>query len=106
MKLYAVLIALATLAAGQDTTTVAPRNPLVYYVDGKAFQQIAEDDVRVTVSLETEGKANWLTVYIENGSSKALNILPRQIRLHQSSPKDEELRMKSERELDKSVVKF
>jgi len=46
---------------------------------------------------------NWLIVYVVNDSNDAVNILPTSISLHENSSKDEELKVKTEKQLDKSV---
>lgn len=74
-----------------------------YFLNGEALQQITDNGVTVTVSLHDTGKVNWLTVYVANDSDDAVNVIPSNISLHQISPKDENLRLKTERELERSV---
>jgi hypothetical protein len=84
---------------------VAQDSPRVYYVNGELFQQLTDHGVTVTIGMKDEGKTKpiWMTVYVVNDSNDAVTVFPAGITLHENSPKDEELRMKTERELDKSV---
>jgi len=91
-----LLLFLARMAAGQGS-------PRVYYVNGEALEQITDHDVTVTVSLKEEDKKNWLTVYVVNDSNDAVNVIPTGITLHQTLPKDEDLRLKTEHELQRAV---
>ncbi len=93
---FFLLLLTRTAAAQQDVLRV-------YYVNGQALEQITDHDVTVTVSLKDEGKANWLTVYVVNDSDDPVNVVPTTITLHQTSPKDEDLRLKPERELQRAV---
>jgi len=91
-----LLVFLARLAAPQDSLRV-------YYVNGEALEQITDHDITVTVSLNDEDKKNWLTVYVVNDSNDAVNVIPTRITLHKTSPKDEDLRLKTERDLKRAV---
>lgn len=86
------------------TSPATAENSLrLYYVKGDAIEQITDQGVTVTVSLKDTGKLNRLSVYVDNRSADAVNIVPSSIALHQNSPKYEELPMKSERELQNMV---
>ena len=91
-----LLLFLARIDAAQDSLRV-------YYVNGEALEQITDHDVTITVSLKDEEKKNWLTVYVVNDSNDAVNVVPTGITLHQISPKDEDLRLKTEHELQRAV---
>jgi hypothetical protein len=91
-----LLLLLARMAAAQDSLRV-------YYIDGQALEQITDHDVTVTVSLKDAGKVNWLTVYVVNDSDDPVNVIPATITLHQTSPKDEDLRLKTESELQRAA---
>jgi hypothetical protein len=90
------LLLLTRMAASQESLRV-------YYVDGQSLEQITDHDITVTVSLKDTGKVNWLTVYVVNDSGDPVNVVPTAITLHQTSPKDEDLRLKTERELQRAV---
>jgi len=91
------LIALFSgFAAAQDA-------PLVYYENGTAVEQISDGEVTIMVTLVDTGKLNQVKVCVVNGSSEAINIGPDQIRLHQTSPKDEDLEVRSDRDLQRSI---
>jgi hypothetical protein len=95
---YAALLFLLTrLAAAQQDSL------RVYYVDGQALEQMTDQDVTVTVSLKDTGKVNWLTVFVVNDSNDSINVVPAAITLHQTSPKEEDLRLKTEHELQRAV---
>jgi len=86
------------------TVVAAAENPLrVYYESGDTMEQVTENGMTLTVTLRDTGKENWLWVYISNKSNDAVNLIPANISLHQNSPKDENLRMKSERETQRSI---
>jgi len=91
------LLLLTRIAAAQQDSL------RVYYVDGQSLEQITDHDVTVTVSLKDTGKVNWLTVYVVNDSDDPVNVVPTTITLHHTSPKDEDLRLKTERELQRAV---
>src|SRR5713101_2193297 len=91
------LLLLTRIAAAQQDSL------RLYYVDGQSLEQITDHDVTVTVSLKDTGKVNWLTVYVVNDSDDPVNVVPTTITLHQTSPKDEDLRLKTERELQRAV---
>jgi hypothetical protein len=93
--LITILVGVAALAGSQE--------PLhVYYESGDTMGQINDHGVSLTVTLRDTGKENWVWMYIANHSNDAVNIVPANIGLHQNSPKDEDLRMKTERELQKA----
>ena len=89
-----VALLLARLAAAEGSLHV-------YYYNGESIEQMSLRGVTVTVTLKDTGKLNQVAVYVDNGSSDAVNVIPSSIALHQSSPKDEDLRMKSEQEVQK-----
>jgi PDZ domain len=95
-RVTCVFLLLATAGSAQNT-------PRVYYENGDTMEQISDNGLTLTVTLRDTGKENWLWVYIQNLSNDAVNLIPSNITLHQDSPKDEELRMKSERETLKSI---
>ena len=81
------------------------QDPLrVYYVDGQALEQRTENGITVTVNLNEKNKANWLTVYVVNDSNDAVNVIPTNITVHQTSPKAEDLKLRTENDLQKSAV--
>ncbi|MGA9390766.1 MAG: PDZ domain-containing protein [Candidatus Sulfotelmatobacter sp.] len=93
-----LLLTLLARAVAQD--------PLrVYYVDGQALEQRTENGITVTVNLNEKNKANWLTVYVVNDSNDAVNVIPTNITVHQTSPKAEDLRLRTENDLQKSAVR-
>src|SRR5438874_1637370 len=81
----------------------AQEQPRVYYVDGELFQQLTDRGVTVILGIKDDGRSNWLTVSVDNDSNGAVTILPSAITLYEKSPKDQELRMKSEKDLGKSI---
>jgi len=86
------------------TAVAAAEKPLrVYYESGDIMEQVTDNGLTLTVTLRDTGKENWLWVYISNKSNDAVNLIPANINLHQNSPKDEDLRMKSERETQRSI---
>jgi len=88
------VVYLATLAIAED--------PLhVYYYNGEAIEQMGIKGVTVTVSLKDTGKLNQVAVYVDNSSSDAVNVIPSNFSLHQIAPKDEDLAMKPEQEVQR-----
>jgi hypothetical protein len=75
----------------------------VYFEAGDTMEQITDHDVTLTVTHRDTGKENWVWIYVANHSNTAVNLIPMDISLHQSAPKDEELRMKTEKEIQKSI---
>src|SRR5947207_4512224 len=95
-----VLILFALLV----TRLSASENALhVYYYNGESIEQMRVGAVTVTVTLKDTGKLNQVAVYVDNGSADAVNVIPANVTLHQNAPKDEDLRMKSEQEVQKIV---
>src|SRR6266566_2271667 len=89
-----VSLLLASHAMAQDSLHV-------YYYNGESIEQMSLRGVTVTVTLKDTGKLNQVAVYVDNGSSDAVNVIPANIAIHQNSPTDEDLRMKSEQEVQK-----
>lgn len=82
------------------TGIAAAKAPLhVYYYNGEAIEQMTVRGVTVSVSLEDTGKLNQLAVYVDNGSSDAVNVIPSNFVLHQTKPLEEDLSLKSEQEI-------
>lgn len=94
----------AALAVTILTGCVAAQDDLsVYYEDGATIERISREGVTVMVSLVDTGKLNKLKVCVDNRSSDAINIVPEQVTVHQSSPKDEYLEAKSQRDLQRGI---
>jgi len=88
------LLLLTGLAAAED--------PLhVYYYNGETIEQMTLRNVTVTLSLEDTGRFHQLAVYVDNGSTDAVNVIPSNFVLHQSMPKGKDLALKSEQEIQK-----
>ena len=87
----------ATLAAIALVTgsAVAQDDLRVYYEGGAVVEQISRDGVTVMVSLADTGKLNKVKVCVVNDSSDAINVVPEQVSVHQFSPKDEYLEVRS-----------
>ncbi len=85
---------LAPLAAAEDSLHV-------YYYGGESIEQINIGGVTVTLSLKNNIKFNQVGVYVDNRSSESVNLIPSNFRLHQSAPKDKDLAMKSDQEVQK-----
>jgi hypothetical protein len=96
--IFLFLLLLTGVAAAQESLRV-------YYVDGQSLEQMTDHDVTVTVSLKDAGKVNWLTVYVVNDSDDPVNVVPATITLHQTWPKNEDLHLKTERELQRTVAR-
>src|SRR5881394_4048189 len=73
----------------------------VYYYNGQTIEQMTLRNVTVTLSLEDTGRFNQLAVYVDNASADAVNVIPANFVLHQSAPKDGDLALKSEQEIQK-----
>ena len=84
--------------------TAEEHHPLhVYYYSGESIEQMKLEGVTVTVSLKDTGKLNQVAVYVDNSSGDAVNVIPANFRLHESTPKDADLAMKSEQEVQKII---
>ncbi|SRR6266550_2591583 len=88
------LFLLVRLAAAEDSLHV-------YYYGGESIEQINIGGVTVTLSLKDNIKFNQVGVYVDNRSSESVNVIPSNFRLHQSAPKDKDLAMKSDQEVQK-----
>lgn len=73
----------------------------VYYYNGETIEQASVRGVTVTVTLKDTGKLNQVAAYVDNASSDAVNVIPSNFALHQSAPKDEDLAVKSEQEVQR-----
>ncbi len=73
----------------------------VYYYNGETIEQASVRGVTVTVTLKDTGKLNQVAAYVDNSSPDAVNVIPSNFTLHQSAPKDEDLAVKSEQEVQK-----
>ena len=95
-NLVALILCLLLRVAGAQ-------NPRVYYVNGDSYEQITNRGVTVTLRLNEDHGANWLTVYVVNDSEDAVNVMPSNITLHQTEPREADLRLKTERQLKNHV---
>lgn len=97
-RLIILVFLLTGLAAAED--------PLhVYYYNGDTIEQLTLHGVSVTISLNDTGKFNQLAVFISNSSSDAVNVLPSNFALRQTNPKDVDLGLKSEQEIQRIAGK-
>src|SRR5882762_2349033 len=102
MKNVCATVALLALASGWSIAVT--EDPLrVYYVRGEPVEQITNDGITVMVSHFDEGKLNRIILIVINNSPEAVSVAPSQILLHETSPKDEELKIKTEHDLQKTV---
>jgi hypothetical protein len=77
----------------------------VYYYNGETIEQLTVRGVTVTISLNDTGKFNQLAVFVSNSSADAVNVLPSSFTLRQTSPKDVDLALKSESEIQRIAGK-
>src|SRR5436305_4374850 len=80
---------LARFAAAEDSLHV-------YYYGGEAIEQMNIGGVTVTLTLKDTGRLNQVAVYVDNRSSESVNVIPVNITLHQNTPADKDLAMKSD----------
>jgi hypothetical protein len=73
----------------------------VYYYNGETIEQANVRGVTVSLTLKDTGKLNQVAAYVDNSSSDAVNVLSSNFVLHQISPKDEDLAVKSEQEVQR-----
>jgi hypothetical protein len=57
--------------------------------------------VTVTLSLKDNGKFNQVAMYVDNRSPESANVIPGNISVHQSAPKEKDLTLKSDAEVQK-----
>jgi hypothetical protein len=88
------LLLLARFSAAEDSLHV-------YYHGGEAIEQMNIGGVTVTLSLKDTGRLNQVAVYVDNRSSESVNVIPVNITLHQNTPADKDLAMKSDQEVQK-----
>lgn len=78
------------------------QNPLhVFYSNGEAIEQMNIKGVTVSITLKDMGRLNQVAVFVNNRSPDAVNVVESDFALHQSSPRDEDLKLKSEQEVRK-----
>ncbi len=88
------------------TATCFAEDPLhVYYYNGETIEQMNLRGVTVTISLDDTGKFNQLAIFVDNSSSDAVNVLPSSFTLHQTTPKEADLGLKSEQEIQRIAGK-
>ncbi|HET8826835.1 MAG TPA: PDZ domain-containing protein [Terriglobales bacterium] len=97
-RLIILLCLLTGLAFAED--------PLhVYYYNGETIEQLTVRGVTVTISLDDTGKFNQVAVFVSNSSSDAVNVLPSSFTLHQTDPKEADLVLMSEQEIQRIAGK-
>jgi hypothetical protein len=95
---------LALLVLANSWSAAVTEDPLrVYYVKGEPIEQITNDGLTVMISHFDTGKLNRIVICAINNSPEAVNVVPSQIMLRETAPKDEQLRIKSEHDLQKMV---
>lgn len=101
-RMWQRLIVLVCLLTG----LASAEDPLhVYYYNGETIEQLTVRGVTVTISLNDTGKFNQLAVFVSNSSPDAVNVLPSSFTLRQTSPKDVDLALKSESEIQRIAGK-
>lgn len=92
--LVCIVFLLTRLAVAEDSLHV-------YYYSGESIEQINIGGVTVTLTLKDNVKFNQVGVYVDNRSPESVNVIPSNFTLHQSAPKDKDLAMKSDQEVQK-----
>lgn len=88
------------------TGVACAEDPLhVYYYNGETIEQLTIRGVTITISLNDTGKFNQLGVFVSNASADAVNVLPSSFTLRQTNPKDVDLGLKSEPEIQRLAGK-
>ena len=85
---------LVRLSAAQDSLHV-------YYYGGETVEQMNIGGVTVTLSVKDNGKFNQVALYVDNRSPDSVNVIPAGITLHQIAPKEKDLALKSDAEVQK-----
>jgi hypothetical protein len=80
---------------------IAQNSLHVYYYKGETIEQASVRGVTVSVTLKDTGRSNQVAAYVDNSSSDAVNVIPSNFVLHQTAPKDEDLSVKSEQEVQR-----
>jgi len=84
------------------TRVTVAEDPLhVYYYGGESIEQMNLGGVTVTLSLKDNGRFNQVALYVDNRSSESVNVIPANVALHQNAPKDKDLALKSDQEVQK-----
>lgn len=89
-----VALLLVKLSAAQDSLHV-------YYYGGESIEQMNIGGVTVTLSVKDNGRFNQVALYVDNRSSDSVNVIPANVSLHQNTPRDKDLALKSEQEVQK-----
>lgn len=93
-KAIVCLFLLSSFALAEDTLHV-------YYYGGESIEQMNIGGVTVTISLKDNDRFNQVAIYVDNRSSDSVNVIPTDITLHQGSPKEKDLTLKSAQEVQK-----
>src|SRR5262245_29364313 len=84
------------------TRVTVAEDPLhVYYYGGDSIEQMNLGGVTVTFSLKDNGRFNQVALYVDNRSSESVNVIPANVAIHQNAPKDKDLALKSDQEVQK-----
>lgn len=82
--------------------TATAENPLhVFYYNGEAIEQMTSNGVTVSIGWKDTGRLNQVAIYVNNGSSDAVNVIASDFSLHESSPKTQDLKLKSQQDVQK-----
>lgn len=82
--------------------TAGAQNPLhVFYYNGEAIEQMTSNGVTVSIGWKDAGRLNQVAIYVNNGSSVAVNVIASDVSLHESSPKTQDLKLKSQQDVQK-----
>lgn len=85
------------------SASVSQQSLHVYYYNGECIEQLNIDGIAVSVTFKDLGKINQTAVYVANDSSDAVNVIPSNFGLHQNSPNDEDLAVRSPQEIEKTI---
>src|SRR5262249_7409233 len=91
-RIIGAALLLVRLSAAQDSLHV-------YYYGGETVEQINISGVTVTLSLKDNGKFNQVALYVDNRSPESVNVIPANITIHQSAPKEKDLALKADAEV-------
>jgi PDZ domain len=100
-----MLGALLLFALVLARTAYAQDSLHVYYYNGESIEQMSIKGVMLTMSMKDTGRLNQVAVYVDNSSSDAVNVIPSNFTLHQNAPKNEDLTLKSQQEVQKIAAR-
>ena len=73
----------------------------VFYYSGETIERISSNGLTVSVTFKDIGRANQVAVFVQNGSSEAVNVISSDFALHEDAPKEGDIKIKLDQDVQK-----